>query len=545
MYDVLIIGCGITGAAIAFELSRYALQVGILERENDVATGTTKANSAILHAGYDPLPGSLMARLNVRGVALAETLCAALDVPYRKCGSLVVAFTPAEQAVLERLYQQGQANGVPALELLDRDAVHTREPNLSEEVIGALYAPSAAICSPWEFCLALAETAVRNGATLHRDTEVINIERRTGGSQGSEAVSGWVVHTTTGTYTARYVVNAAGVAAAHVHELAAARSFAIRPSRGQYYLLDKSEGTRVSHVIFQCPNEKGKGVLVAPTVHGNLIVGPNAEPVEGNDTATTREGLTFVRECAQKSVPSIAFRDSIRNFAGVRAHAVQKGLAPGDLASGDFLIQEAPDAPGFFDVAGICSPGLTAAPAIAEYVVELLAKSGLPLERKPAFICERHRLRFHELSPEDKARLVATHPAYGRVICRCETVTEGEILDALHAPIPPRSVDAVKRRVKAGMGRCQGGFCGPRVVEILAREQGVSPHQIMQDTAGMWLFAHATKEQESAEPTADITSAIAAVAATDILAEPATEPAATAKTAPTEPVAEPAAEQEG
>lgn len=511
MYDVLIIGCGITGAATAFELSRYALRVGILERENDIANGTTKANSAILHAGYDPLPGSLMARLNVRGAALAEKLCMALDVPYRKCGSLVIAFTPEEQAILQRLYQQGQANGVPALELLDGNAAHTREPHLSEAVIAALYAPSAAICSPWEFCLALAETAVRNGVELHRDTEVVGMERQTGRLKGELPPAGWAVHTTTGTYTARYVVNAAGVAAAQVHELAAKRSFTIRPSRGQYYLLDKSEGTRVSHVIFQCPNESGKGVLVAPTVHGNLIVGPNAEPVEGNNTATTREGLQFVRECAQKSVPSIAFRESIRNFAGVRAHAVPMAcpsgasseLVPVDLAAEDFIIQEAADAPGFFDVAGICSPGLTAAPAIAEYVVEQMGKSGLPLERKSNFVCERHRLRFKELSPTEKARLVAANPAYGRVICRCETVTEGEILEALHAPIPPRSVDAVKRRVNAGMGRCQGGFCGPRVVEILTRELGVSPDQIMQDAAGTWLLAHATKEakelQESQE----------------------------------------------
>ena len=478
MYDVLIIGCGITGAATAFELSKYQLRVGILEKENDVADGTTKANSAILHAGYDPRPGSLMARLNVRGSELARRLCPALDVPYVPCGSLVLAFSASERPALEELYRRGQANGVPGLELLTAAQARAMDHNLSGDVVSALHAPSAAICSPWEYCLALAETAVRNGAHLHLETAVTGLERRE---------DGWLVRTNRGDFTARFVVNAAGVSAAQVHDLAAPHAFDIRPSRGQYYLLDKSEGDRVSHVIFQCPNKDGKGVLVAPTVHGNLIVGPNAEDVAGDDTATTAAGLRFVRETAQKSVPSIQFRESIRNFAGVRAHAA--GLD-------DFILREADGAPGFFDLAGICSPGLTAAPAIAEYAVELMAAAGLSLTKKEDFLCTRRRVRFHDLPPEEKARLVSEHPAYGRVICRCETVTEGEILDALQSPIPPRSVDGVKRRVGAGMGRCQGGFCGPRVVEILSRELGLSPGQIVQDKAGTWLLSRETKGGE-------------------------------------------------
>ncbi len=276
MYDVLIIGCGVTGAAAAFELSRYRLRVGIVERENDVALGTTKANSAILHAGYDPEPGTLMARLNVRGVELARELCQKLDVPYRPCGSLVLAFSEEERPALEELYRRGQANGVPGLKLLDGAVARSLEPNLSETVVAALHAPSAAICSPWEYCLALAETAVKNGAELHLNTAVTGLERTSGG---------WTVRTTTGDFEARFVLNAAGVDAAGVHDLAAPHSFDIRPARGQYYLLDKSEGGRVSRVIFQCPSAAGKGVLVAPTVHGNLIVGPDSEKVEGNDTA--------------------------------------------------------------------------------------------------------------------------------------------------------------------------------------------------------------------------------------------------------------------
>ena len=472
MYDVLIIGCGITGAAAAFQLSRYQLKIAVLERENDVADGTTKANSAILHAGYDPEPGTLMARLNVRGAELAKELCAKLDVPYRPCGSLVLAFSPEDDATLHTLFQRGQANGVPQLRLLTGDEARAKDPNLSDRVTSALYAPTAAICSPWEYCLALAETAVVNGAELHLDTAVTGLE---------PAEEGWLVHTSKGDFRSRYVINAAGVWAQAVHEMAAAPTFTIHPSRGQYFLLDKSEGNRVGHVIFQCPGPNGKGVLVSPTVHGNLIVGPDATPVEGDDVSTTADGLAFVRETAQKSVPSVNFRESIRNFAGVRSSTDR----------GDFIIELA--APHFLDLAGICSPGLTAAPAIAEYAAELLADDGLTLTEKENFICHRRRTRFHDLSLDEKAKLVEREPTYGRVICRCETVTEGEILEALRSPIPPRSVDGVKRRVGAGMGRCQGGFCGPRVVEILSRELGVTPDHIVQDKAGSWLLASQTK----------------------------------------------------
>lgn len=472
MYDVLIIGCGITGAAAACHLSRYQLKLAVLERENDVADGTTKANSAILHAGYDPEPGTLMARLNVRGAALAKELCAKLDVPYRQCGSFVLAFSPEEENTLHTLYQRGRDNGVAGLEILTGDQARAMDPNLSSQVTAALWAPTAAICSPWEYCLALAETAVCNGADLRLETAVTGLE---------PLEDGWLVHTNQGDLRSRYVINAAGVSAQTIHEMAAPSSFTIHPSRGQYFLLDKSEGNRVGHVIFQCPGPSGKGVLVAPTVHGNLIVGPNADPVSDADVGTTADGLAFVRSTAIKSVPSVNFRESIRNFAGVRSSTDR----------GDFIIEWA--APGFLDLAGICSPGLTAAPAIAEYAAQLLEQDGLELEEKQSFSCQRHRVRFHDLSPAEKARLVERNPAYGRVICRCETVTEGEILDTLRSPIPPRSVDGVKRRVGAGMGRCQGGFCGPRVVEILAREQKVSPGAIVQDKAGSWLLASQTK----------------------------------------------------
>ena len=474
MHDVLVIGCGITGAAVAFMLSKYRLKVGILEKENDVAQGATKANSAILHAGYDPEPGTLMAKFNVRGSALARELCEKLDVPFCRCGSMVLAFSAGEEKALRELLRRGEANGVPQLRILSGDEARALEPALSENVTAALLAPTAAVCSPWELCLALAETAVKNGAELFLETEVTGL---------SKEADGWTVRTNRGTYRSRFVVNAAGVFAGDIHDMVSSHSFTMEPSRGEYYLLDKCEGSRVNHVLFQCPNENGKGVLVAPTVHGNLIVGPSADAVTGNNTANTAAGMAFVREKALKSVPGVDFRQSIRNFAGVRARTDRR----------DFVIAFAPDAPGFLDLAGICSPGLSAAPAIAEYAVELLGKAGLPLVEKENFLYERHRTRFKELTTSQKAALIEEDPAYGRVVCRCETVTEGEILACLRTPIPPRSLDGVKRRVNTGMGRCQGGFCGPRVMELLSRELGVSPDRIPQDRADTRILMCRTK----------------------------------------------------
>ncbi len=477
MVDVAIIGCGVIGAATAFSLARYDLSVMVLERENDVATGTTKANSAIVHAGYDPEPGTLMARLNVEGNRMVKELAKQLDVPCKEIGSLVLAFDERDLETIKELYRRGVANGVPDLELLSAEQALAMEPSLSKEVKGALLAPSAAIVSPWELCLALAEVAVKNGVELRRNSPVTAIEKIEGGyriTAGGEVVE------------ARMVVNAAGAEADRIHDLIAPHAFTTLPSRGEYYLMDKSQGALVDHVIFQCPNKDGKGVLVSPTVHGNLIVGPNAEPVEGpTDVAVTADGLAFVKKQAAKSVPGINYRDSIRNFAGVRAVTDQP----------DFIIAEVEGAPGFIDLGGIKSPGLTSAPAIGEEAVKLLEKAGLVLTEKPNFVAERRRVRFKELSSKEKAALVAKNPAYGRIICRCETISEGEILDALHSPIPPVSIDGVKRRCNPGMGRCQGGFCGPRVQEIIARELGVPQQEIPQDKAGSRILLGRTKEK--------------------------------------------------
>lgn len=474
MVDVAIIGCGVIGAAAAYHLARRRINVLILEKENDVAMGTSKANSAILHAGYSARPGSMMARMNVRGVELAAEICARLDVPYRRTGSLVLAFDEADLAHLHRLYRDGVENGVPDMRILNRDEVLAMEPGLSDRVQGALYAPTAAIVSPWEYTLAMAENAVRNGARLELNIAVTGLE---------PLESGWKIHTDRGDFEARYVINAAGVSAGTVHEMAAPAPFHTTPCRGEYYLLDKSEGHQVNHVIFQCPTSAGKGVLIAPTVHGNLLVGPNAENIDdGSDTSTTAHGLADVAQLARKSVPSVNLRASIRNFAGVRANTDY----------GDFVMGWA--APRLLDLAGMKSPGLSAAAAVGEWALQTLEADGLAMPEKSEIVTRRERIRFKELTAPQREELIRRDPAYGRVICRCETVTEGEIIAACHTPIPPCSIDGVKRRTNAGMGRCQSGFCGPRVLELLSRELGLDPLQITQDQAHSVILTGRTKQ---------------------------------------------------
>ena len=475
MYDVVIIGCGVIGAAAAYELSRYDLKIAVLESENDVATGSSKANSAILHAGYDPKPGTLMAKLNVEGNELAFRIAEKLHVPAERCGSLVVAFDEKDEEHLNELYRRGIENGVPGLSIISGDKARELEPNLSEEISAALLAESAGIISPWDYTLAMAEVAVKNGAELFLNTRVTSIEK-------GEC---FTVRSSKGkTFKTRYVINAAGVNSDVVSEMVGDREFSVRPTAGEYYLLDKSEGERVSRVIFQCPNELGKGVLVSRTVHGNLIVGPNAVETDRGNTATTREGLAFVQETAKRSVPGIQFRENIRNFAGIRANT----------EFDEFCIGESRSAKGFLNLGGIKSPGLTAAAAIGRYAAGLLKDMGLELIEKDSFDDTREVIRFKELSDLEKNELIERDPAFGRVICRCETITEGEIVAALHSVIPARSINGVKRRCNAGMGRCQGGFCSPRVCRIIARELGIDETEVVEEKEGSNVLYSRLKE---------------------------------------------------
>jgi glycerol-3-phosphate dehydrogenase len=478
MYDVAIIGCGIVGCACAYELSKYNLKIVAVEKNNDICCGTTKANSAIIHAGYDPKPNTLMAKLNVRGSLLTKEICKNLDIAYNQIGSLVVAFSDDEVKNVETLFKRGVENGVPDLKIIDKSELKELEPYISDEAICALYAPTAGIIDPWEFGIAMAETAVKNGTEIMLDSQVQDI---------IENENYYSIKTKKGTIEAKYVINCAGVNSDDVHNMTAKKDFTIIGCAGEYYLLDKSECKRASHVIFQCPNKDGKGVLVSPTIHGNLIVGPNAEVRDKNDTSTKTLSLDFVKEKAVKSVPSISFKENIRNFTGVRA------LSEYD----DFIIKFAKDR--FLDVAGIKSPGLSSSPAIAEYVVELLSNSGLEFDKKSNFINTRKHIRFNKLTPDEKNKLISENSAYGRIICRCETVTEGEILDALSSAIPPVSLDGIKRRVGAGMGRCQGGFCGPRVLEIIAKYYNVPYENILQDNTGSYILTEPTKNGGKAD----------------------------------------------
>ena len=475
MYDVAIIGAGITGCSIAYELGKYNINAVVIEKENDVSVGTTKANSAIIHGGYDPKPGTLMAKYNVKGNVYTKELCEKLDVPFKQIGALVVAFSEEEKKTLEELKERGKQNGVPDMEIWDKEKLQKEEPNVSDEAVAALLSPNVGIVSPWELAIALAEVAVQNGVDLKLNTEVTGIEKKD---------DTYEIATNNGTVEAKYVCNAAGIFADKVNEFVNEKTFEINPNRGEYYLLDKSQGELVNHVIFQCPNEKGKGVLVAPTVHGNLIVGPDSQPTSGNDTSTSSTGLNFVRNTALKSVPGINFRESIRNFAGVRARTVEH----------DFHIYEDEKNKGFINIGGMESPGLSSATAVALDIVKMLEKSGLALEAKEDIVDTRQVNRFKKLSHEDRAKLVESNPLYGKIICRCETVTEGEIVDAIHRPIPATSIDAVKRRCNAGMGRCQGGFCGPRVQEIISRELNIPLKDVPQDRIGMDIITGETKD---------------------------------------------------
>lgn len=472
MYDVAIIGSGIVGAACAYRLSRFNLKTVMIEKNNDVCCGTTKANSAIIHAGYDPKPNTLMAKLNVEGSQMTAEICEKLDVPYEQIGSLVVAFSEEEAKTIEALCKRGIQNGVQGIKIIGRDEIKELEPNISDNAVCALYAPTAAIVNPWEYGLAMAETAVRNGTEILLEAEVTGIDRKDGF---------WNIRTAKGNVEAKYVINAAGVNSDDIHNMVAEETFKILPSAGEYYLLDKSEGTRVSHIVFQCPNKEGKGTLVAPTVHGNLIVGPNSVAGSKEDVSTKTASLDFIRETAAKSVPSIAFRENIRNFTGVRANSTVD----------DFIIEFG--AEHFLDLAGIKSPGLSAAPAIAKMAEEMLIEDGLEATEKETFIDKRTHIVFKHLSAPVKNQVIYQNPAYGRVICRCETITEGEIIAALNSPIPPVSLDGIKRRAGSGMGRCQGGFCGPKILEIMAKYKNTEYENILQDNTGSYILTEPTK----------------------------------------------------
>ncbi|MDO5350818.1 MAG: NAD(P)/FAD-dependent oxidoreductase [Lachnospiraceae bacterium] len=460
MYDVIIIGAGVSGAASARELSRYQVNVCVLEKEEDVCCGTSKANSAIVHAGYDAANGSLMAKLNVQGNKMMEQLSRDLDFEFIQNGSLVVCTEEENRPGLEALLERGIQNGVEGLRIVERDELVEMEPNISDQAVAALYAPTGGIVCPFNLNIALAENACTNGVEFKFNTQVENIEKIDGGFR---------LTTNQGDYEAKCVVNAAGVYADQIHNMVSEKKISIIPRRGDYCLLDKTAGQHVKRTIFALPGKYGKGILVSPTVHGNLIVGPTAIDIEEKEgTNTTRAGLDEVITKCANTVKNVPLRQVITSFAGLRAHE----------AGHEFIIEELPEAPGFVDCAGIESPGLTSSPAIGCMVADIV-KGILDLKENPNFVGTRKGvLNPEKLSIEERNSLIKEQPAYGNIICRCEMVTEGEILDAIHRPLGARSLDGVKRRTRAGMGRCQAGFCSPRTMEILSRELGMDMMEI-------------------------------------------------------------------
>ena len=466
-YDVLIAGAGVTGAMVARELSRYQLSVCLLEKENDVACGASKANSGIVHGGFDPEPDTLKGKLNVAGVPLLYEAAEMLHVPHKHNGSMVCAFGAEEEPAIDELYQRGLENGVKEMSVISGEEARKIEPNLSEAITKVLLVPTAGIICPYELTVAAVGNAMDNGVELKRNFEIAKIESEDGftvTSTDGEVVCG------------KYFVNCAGNHADELAELIGDRFYEIIPRAGEYMLLDKVEGQRVSHTIFQVPSKEGKGILVTPTVDGNLLTGPTAMQVAGpENTETTEAGLAIVQRLAAKSVPSVNFRQVITSFTGVRSS--EKG--------GDFIIEESKKVKGFVHVAAIDSPGLTSCVAVAKYAVDVLKNSGLELKEKADWNGHREDPHaFRKMNDEEKDAYIKENPAYGKIVCRCETVSEGEIRDAIRRNPQAWDIDGVKRRTRSGMGRCQGGFCSPYVMKLIAEELGVPMETVTKNGRG-------------------------------------------------------------
>ncbi len=475
IYDVLIIGAGVTGVMTARLLSTKKCSVAVVEAECDVAMGATRANSAIVHAGYDCKPDTLKAKLNVRGNKLMKELCRQLDVPIRCCGSHVVAFGEEDMKTLRELYDKGVANGVPDMRLLTKEELLQMEPNVSEEATGSLYAPTAAITCPYGICIAAAENAATNGVDFYFNFKV------TGASQAGD-----IHYITDGSATvaARYVVNCAGVHSDKIAELLGEHNFPIRitPRRGEYIVMDKLCGKMANSTLFVCPSGRGKGILVSPTVDGNLLIGPNAYEIDdADDKSTTSDGLAEITEGAKRLMPSVDTRNAITSFSGVRS-------TPNIY---DYYIKISDQLPHVIHAVGVESPGFASSPATAEYIEKLLTEAGLSLPEREDYIPTRradgNHKHFNDMTAEEKAEAIRKNPAYGKIVCRCETVTEGDLIDAITSPIPAVTIDMLKRRTRAGMGRCQGGFCSPRSAVLIAEHTGVTLDKVTKSGGSSWL----------------------------------------------------------
>lgn len=485
--DIVVIGGGVTGTAIARELARYHLNIILLEKEDDVAMGASKANSGIIHAGYNVDQTTLKGQLNIEANPMFDQLCRKLNVPFQRIGSLVVGFDQADLKVLIQEEIKGQQAGIKNLKILAKEQLRAMEPNLNQQARFALYAPSAGIISSYEFTISLANSAVLNGVKVLLETEVNGLMIEAGKIRG--------VETNRGKIAATIVINAAGLYSDKIAQQAGDQ-IKITPRKGEYHLLDKNWGDLVNHVIFPIPTKHSKGILVTPTVHGNLLIGPNSSLSTARENlAVSSTGLKEVYDGAKKLFPGLSRKDVIASFSGLRA------TAEGD----DFIIGPSANCAGLINVAGIQSPGLTSAPAIAKSVIELVKDTlyrinpGLTLTYRDDFIEELpKKLIFTEYLAQNGLEkwqeIIDVHPEYGEIICRCEKISKGEIISAIHDPVPARSIDAVKRRTRTGAGRCQGGFCEPRLLAIMSEELGLSPLAITKKGAGSAILKARTKD---------------------------------------------------
>lgn len=455
MFDITIVGAGVVGCSIARALSKYDLKVCVLEKGPDVATGTSKANSGIVHGGHDATPGTLKAKLNVRGNEMFDQLVGELDFPFKRNGSLVLCFEESEKDGLKELLEKGKKNGVPNLEILDREKILELEPNVNDDVVGALYVPTGGIVCPYEMTIAMAENAYTNGVEFKFETEVNNVVKKE---------NGFTIETNNGSVETNLVINAAGLFSDDLNNMVSNNKIEIKARKGEYCLFDKAAGSMATKTLFQLPTKMGKGVLVSPTVDGNLLIGPNAVDLDDKtDVDTTQEGIDDILERAKKTFKQIPIRQVITSFSGLRSH---------DTVN-DFIIGEAEDVPGFINVAGIESPGLSSAPAIAEMVEGIVVEKLAPAKNEKFNPIRKGIPKFREMNNEERKALVASDPSYGKIVCRCETVTEGEIINAIRRPLGARDLDGIKRRTRAGMGKCQSGFCSTKLVAILSKELNI------------------------------------------------------------------------
>lgn len=475
MYDIIIVGAGVVGSAIARELSRYNADILVLEKSEDICQGTSKANTALIHGGFDAKPGTLKAKLNVLGNQSMDKLSKDLNIPFRRNGAFVLCFDENDLDKLEELKQRGEKNGVEGLEILNKEEIQKIENNITYEAVYALHSPTAGIVCPFTMNFALAENANENGVEFLFNQQVKGFEKNR---------DYWKVITDDNEFETKVVINAAGLYSDDLHNMVSDKKYNITAKRGEYFLLDKQVGNLVDKTVFQLPTKEGKGVVVTPTIDGNLLIGPTAEDIEDKaGIETSKKGLNELYEKGGKSLKSVPFNKIITSFSGLRAHE----------DNDDFIIEEVEDANNFFDCVGIESPGLSSAPAIGNMMADMVSKK-MKLTKKENFIEKREGLPLtNHMSKDEHIELIKKDKRFGQIVCRCEKITEGEIVAAIHAPLGARTVDGIKRRVRAGAGRCQGGFCGPKVIEILSRELDLDYEDVKKSSADAKIIFRKTK----------------------------------------------------